>query len=530
MSDQPKELIFEEEARDKLAKGISQLTDVVKVTLGPKGRHVGLDLSWGSPKITSDGSSIASDVELKNQYENMGASMGKQVAKKMKEKCGDGTTTSLVLLGSMVASGVKNIAAGASPILVKRGMEKTIQAIVSQLEKEADQIQNENEITKIATAAASADMETGKMISDAFQAVGREGVISIEEAKGLETSIEMVEGMKFDQGYASAYFCTNPENMTCVLNRPRILITDQKISSIQDLLPFLQDSAATAQELLIIAEDFEGDVLSTLVVNRLRGTLKICAVKAPGFGDRRKALLQDIATITGAQLITEDLGLTLKDVKLEMAGTTEKVVVTKDHTTVVGGNGDAKAIAKRVKQIEAEIAQSGSEYDREKLQERKAKLSGGVAVIRVGATTESELKRKKQVFEDSLNSTRAAIEDGIIVGGGVALLNASKQIGKALQLAGDEKIGMEIILDACQAPFKQLIENSGFDSAVLLQEVLSGKGSLGFNTLTEKVEDLTKAGICDPVKVIKNALLFSSSAAGVILLSECLIGEAEEEA
>lgn len=530
MSDQPKELIFEEEARDKLAKGIGQLTDVVKVTLGPKGRHVGLDLSWGSPKITSDGSSIASDVELKNQYENMGASMGKQVAKKMKEKCGDGTTTSLVLLGSMVASGVKNIAAGASPILVKRGMEKTIQAIVSQLEKEADQIQNENEITKIATAAASADMETGKMISDAFQAVGREGVISIEEAKGLETSIEMVEGMKFDQGYASAYFCTNPENMTCVLNRPRILITDQKISSIQDLLPFLQDSAATAQELLIIAEDFEGDVLSTLVVNRLRGTLKICAVKAPGFGDRRKALLQDIATITGAQLITEDLGLTLKDVKLEMAGTAEKVVVTKDHTTVVGGNGDAKAIAKRVKQIEAEIAQSESEYDREKLQERKAKLSGGVAVIRVGATTESELKRKKQVFEDSLNSTRAAIEDGIIVGGGVALLNASKQIGKALQLAGDEKIGMEIILDACQAPFKQLIENSGFDSAVLLQEVLSGKGSLGFNTLTEKVEDLTKAGICDPVKVIKNALLFSSSAAGVILLSECLIGEAEEEA
>ncbi|NGX26354.1 MAG: 60 kDa chaperonin [Chlamydiae bacterium] len=527
MSNQAKELIFEEEAREYLRKGIKKLTDVVGVTLGPKGRHVGLDASWGAPKITNDGNHIAKDVELKDQYANMGVSIGKEVASKMKEKCGDGTTTSILLLGSLVEHGVKNIAAGASPILIKRGMEKTVDAIVGQLEKSASVVKKDSEIEEIATASASGQEEVGKMIAEAFRQVGKSGVISIEEAKGTETTIEMVEGLEFDRGYASAYFCTNPENMTCVMTKPRILVTDKKISSVQEILPLLQTSATGAQELLIIADDIEGDALSTLVVNRLRGTLKVCAVKAPGFGDRRKALLQDIAILTGATLVSEEMGSTLKDADSSVLGGAEKIIITKDHTTIVGGEGEVKAIQERVKQIEGEMEHTTSSYDKEKLEERKAKLSGGVAVIRVGALTEPALKAKKQTFEDSLNSTRAAIEEGIVVGGGIALIRASKAVEKELKLEKEEKVGMQIVLDACTAPFKQLVAGSGYDSSVYLEEVKNQKEQMGFNVMTGQVEDLFKAGVRDPLKIVKSGLLFASSAAGVVLLSECLIGEDE---
>jgi chaperonin GroEL len=529
MSDTAKELIFEEEARDFLRKGIKELTDVVGVTLGPKGRHVGLDASWGAPKITNDGNSIAKDVELKDQYANMGVSIGKEVAEKMKEKCGDGTTTSILLLGSLVEHGVKNIAAGASPILVKRGMEKAVDAIVKELEKMATAVKKDKEIEEIAIASASGLEEVGKMISQAFQKVGKSGVISIEEAKGTESTLEMVEGLEFDRGYASAYFCTNTEKMNCEMSKPRILVTDKKITSVQEILPLLQAVATSAQELLIIADDIEGDALSTLVVNRLRGTLKICAVKAPGFGDRRKALLQDIAILTGATLISEERGTSLKEADSSALGGAEKVLITKDHTTIVGGEGSLDAIEGRIKEINSEIEQTTSSYDKDKLEERKAKLSGGVAVIRVGALTEPAMKAKKQMFEDSLNSTRAAIEEGIVVGGGVALMHASRAIGKQLNLDPEEAIGMQIVIDACTAPFKQLVTGSGYDSSVYLEEILNKKGQIGFNVQTGQLEDLFKAGIRDPLKIVKSGIQFASSAAGVVLLSECLIGEAPEE-
>lgn len=529
MSDQGKELIFEEEAREFLRKGIQQLTDVVGVTLGPKGRHVGLDASWGAPKITNDGNSIASDVELKDQYENMGASIGKEVATKMKEKCGDGTTTSLLLLGSLVEHGVKNVASGASPIHVKRGMEKALGAITKELEKGATEIQNNSDIEEIAIASASGSEEVGKMIAEAFDQVGKSGVISIEEAKGTDTTIEMVEGMQFDRGYASPYFVTNSETMICEMEKPRVLITDKKITSIQEILPLLQAAAQAAQEILIIADDIEGDALSTLVVNRLRGTLKVCAVKAPGFGDRRKAMLLDLAILTGAAFISEETGTTLKEADSSSIGGCEKVIITKDTTTIVAGEGDPKAIQDRVKQIEAEIALATSSYDKDKLEERKAKLSGGVAVIRVGAPTEPAMKQKKQVFEDSLNSTRAAIEEGVVVGGGIALLRASLVAKESLKLPHEEAVGASITFDACAAPFKRIVENSGFEPSVYHEKVLGEKPHMGFNVKTEKVEDLYKAGVRDPLKVVKSGLEFAISAAAVVLLSECLIGDAPED-
>ena len=529
MSDKPKELIFEEEARELLRKGIKELTDVVGVTLGPKGRHVGLDASWGAPKITNDGNSIASDVELKNQYANMGASIGKEVAGKMKEKCGDGTTTSILLLGSLVEHGVKNIASGASPILVKRGIEKAVEAIVAELEKNASQVKKDSEIEEIATASASGSTEVGKNIAKAFKKVGKSGVISIEEAKGTETMIEMVEGMQFDRGYASAYFSTNAEKMICEMSKPRILVTDQKVTSAQEILSLLQATATSGQELLIIADDIDGDALSTLVVNRLRGTLKVCAVKAPGFGDRRKSLLQDIAALTGATFVSQETGIALKDADHSMLGSAEKIVVTKDNTTLINGEGSPEVIQERIAQITAEMSTTTSSYDKEKLEERKAKLSGGVAVIRVGAPTEPAMKQQKQIYEDSLNSTRAAIEEGIVVGGGIALLRASKAVEKNLNLSKDEEVGARLTFDACSAPFKQIIENSGFESSVYLEEVLSKKETFGFNVQSGKVEDLYKAGVRDPLKMVKSGLTFAASAAGIVLLSECLIGEAPEE-
>ncbi|HEY2810304.1 MAG TPA: chaperonin GroEL [Rhabdochlamydiaceae bacterium] len=522
-----KELIFEEEARNKLRAGIDQLADVVAVTLGPQGRNVGLQASWGAPSITNDGNSIVKDIELKDQYLNMGVSLCKEVASKMKEKCGDGTTTSILLLRALVQNGVKNIASGASPINLKRGMDKAVDAIIQQLEKLAISIQNDQETRNIAVASASGNEAIGSMIAEAIKKVSISGVITIEEGKSTDTTVEMVEGMQFDRGYVSAYFATDQEAMNVKLTHPRILVTDKKISSIQELLPLLQNVAATGTELLIIAEDFEADVLSTLVVNKLRGTLKICAVKAPGFGDRRKAMLEDIAILTGATAVFEETGLLLKDATMEVLGSAETVLITKEKTTLIDGKGESTAIAARIKQLEAEIQKCTSSYDKEKLEERKAKLSGGVAVIRVGAATEPEMKQKKQVFEDSLNSTRAALEQGIVPGGGLALLYAGASA--KLSLAADEAIGAQIVLKACQSPFRQIVANTGHDSSVILGDVLAAKPNFGFNALTEKVEDLCKAGVVDPAKVVKNALRFAASTAGIVLLSEVLIGNASEE-
>ena len=480
-------------------------------------------------KITNDGNSIVKDIELKDQYANMGVSIGKEVAIKMKEKCGDGTTTSLLLLGTLVDHGVKNIASGSSPIHVKRGIEKAVDAIVAKLEKSAAPVKKDTEIEEIAISAASGSEEVGKMIAQAFRQVGKSGVISIEEAKGVETTIEMVEGLQFDRGYSSSYFCTNREKMICEMTNCRVLVTDKKLSSIQEILPLLQSFASTAQELLIIADDIEADALATLVINRLRGILKVCAVKAPGFGDRRKAILQDIAILTGATFISEETGFMLKDATISNLGGAENVLITKDNTTLISGEGSSHDIEQRVKQIQAEIDNAESTYDKEKLQERKAKLSGGVAVIGVGAPTKSEMKQKKQLFEDSLNSTRAAIEEGVVVGGGIALLRASLAAKQELHLSNEEGVGAQITFEACTTPFRQLIENSGLESAIFLEEILNSKDHFGFNVNTGAVEDLFKAGIRDPLKIVKSGLKFAASAAGVILLSECLIGEAAEE-
>ncbi len=529
MSATPKELIFEEEARNKLREGLDKLADVVGVTLGPQGRNVGLQSSWGPPTITNDGNSIVKDIEVKDQFVNMGVAMGKEVAAKMKEKCGDGTTTSILLLRTLVQNGVKNIASGASPIGIKRGMDKAVEALIQEIEKFSIAIKDEKETRSIAIASASGNEEIGTMMADAFKKVGKEGVITIEEGKTTETTIEMVEGMQFDRGYTSAYFCTNQETLVAEMHDVRILITDKKISSVQEILPILQSIATSAQELLIIADDIEGDALSTLVINKLRGTLKVCAVKAPGFGDRRKSLLQDLAILTGGVLVSEETGTVLKDATVSVLGKAEKVVITKDKTTVINGAGEPADIQARVKQIENEASTTTNQYDREKLDERKAKLSGGVAVIRVGAATEPAMKQKKQMFEDSLNSTRAALQEGIVAGGGVALLRAAKKLASTLKLTGDELLGAQIVLRACEAPLKQIILNAGFDSSVLLEEIVNAGDNFGFNAVSEKVEDLVKGGVVDPAKVVKTALRYAASVAGIILISECLIGNAPED-
>lgn len=523
-----KEIIFEEEARLKLKEGVDKLADTVAVTLGPKGRNVGLQASYGAPSITNDGNSIVKDIELKDPYANMGVSMGKEVASKMKEKCGDGTTSSILLLRALVQNGVKNISSGSSPILIKRGMDKAVEAVSEALTSNAIKIQNEKEILQIAIASASGDEFIGQTIAEALKKVGTSGVITIEEGKSIDTIVDTVDGMQFDRGYTSSYFCTNAENMSVEMMQPKILVTDKKISSIQEILTLLQGVASTGESLLIIADDIEGDALSTLVINRLKGALKVCAVKAPGFGDKRKALLEDIAILTGATLVTEEVGLHLKDATVSVLGKASKIVVTKDKTTLIDGAGNAEMIQKRVSQLDAEIKATTSSYDKEKLEERKAKLAGGVAVIRVGAPTEPEMKQKKQVFEDSLNSTRAAIEEGIVLGGGSALLKARSAISN-LSLSAEEAIGAQIVYKACEAPFKQIVSNTGLDSALILQQIEEKKGNFGFNAMTEQVEDLILSGVVDPAKVIKHALLFSSSTAGIILLSEALIADAPED-
>lgn len=523
-----KEIIFDEKARELLFNGIKKLTDVVAFTLGPKGRNVGLEKGWGAPTITNDGSSIVKEITLKDQYENMGVSMAKEVVQKIKEKCGDGTTTGTILLRALVEGGIKNITAGASPIVLKRGMEKAVDAIVKEIEKSALPIKDSQEIRNIATVSASGNEEIGSVIATAMEKVGKNGVITIEEAKGIDTTIDLVEGMQFDRGWISPYFCTNADKMTVEMHNPKVLLLDRKVSNVHEILPILQTIASSGSELLIIAEDIEGDLLSTLVVNRLRGTLKIAAVKSPGFGDRRKALLEDLAVLTGATVIAEETGMSLKDLQAESLGSADKIIISKDHTIVVNGHGKPDAVKARVKQIENEIELTKGQYEKEKLQERKAKLSGGVAIIKVGAATDPELKQKKQVFEDSLNSTKAAIEEGVVPGGGVALLRASSVV-KNLKLEGDEAIGGQIVVQACEAPLKQIVTNTGLDGPVILRQVEKAPTSFGFNALSEKVEDLLTAGVIDAAKVVKNALTYAASVAGIVWISEALIGDAPED-
>jgi chaperonin GroEL len=528
MSTTPKDIIFEEEARQKLLSGIKQLAQVVSFTLGPKGRNVGLEKSWGAPTITNDGSSIVRDFELKDSFENMGVQIAKEVVQKIKEKCGDGTTTTALLLASLLENGCRFISSGASPIKLKRGMDKAVEAVIKEIEKNAIPIKDNSEVRNIAMASSSFSDEIGDMIAEAVEKVGRNGVITIEEAKGTNTTIEIVEGMQFDRGYLSSYFCTNPEKMTVEMQNAYIMLVDKKISSVHEILPILQATAASGRELLIIAEDIDGDALATLVVNKLRGTLKVCAVKAPGFGDRRKAMMEDIAILTGGTLITDEMGVPLKDATIDHLGVGDKIITTKEHTTIVSNKGDKKAIQARLNQIDAEIKNSTSSYEKEKLEERKAKLSGGIAVIRVGAATEPELKNKKQAYEDSLNAARAALEDGIVPGGGVALLRASMAIGN-LKLEGDEILGAKLVSSACEVSIRQIASNAGFDGSVILGEVMKAKPNFGFNALTEKVEDLLKAGVVDPAKVVKHAILYAASAAGIALISEALMTEAKEE-
>jgi len=525
----PKEIIFEEEARNALKKGIDQLADVVCITLGPKGRNVGLQATFGSPSITSDGQSIAKDVELKEPFPNMGASMGKEVAAKIKEKSGDGTTTGIVLFRALVQGGIKNISAGANPIAIKRGMDKALEAMLKEIDAMSIAIKSNKETRNIASVSASGNAEIGEKIAECFDKVGKTGVVAVEEGKGTETSIELVEGMQFDRGYLSAYFATNAEKLIVEMTEPHLLITDKKISSAQEILPILQHVAATGMELVIIADEIEGDALSTLVMNKLRGTLKVAAVKSPGFGDRRKALLEDIAVLTDATVVSEEKGLILRDVGPEVLGNASQILIDKEKTLIVGGKGTAKEIKARIAQINAELAEATSKYDKEKLEERKAKLQGGVAVIKVGAPTESEMKKKKQMFEDSLNSTRSALEEGVVPGGGIALLRASRAAGK-LALSKEEAVGAEVLFKAAEAPFRQIVKNTGYDSSVVLGEVLKKEKGFGFNALNEKVEDLLKAGVIDPAKVVKTSLSVAVSMASVVLLSEALIANAKEEA
>lgn len=523
-----KEIVFEEDARNALKAGIDKLADVIAITLGPKGRNVGLQASWESPTITSDGDSIAKSIELKNKFENMGVAMAKEVAAKIKEKAGDGTTTGIVLLRALVQGGMKNIASGANPISIKRGMDKTLEILLKEIDAMATSVKTTQETQNIATVSASGNQEVGQKIAECFAKVGKEGVITIEQGKGIETTLELVDGMQFDRGYASAYFVTNAEKLIVEMSGAQVLITDKKISSAQEILPLLQHVATTGQELLIIADDIEGEALSTLVINKLRGTLKVAAVKAPGFGDRRKEMLEDIAALTGAQVISEEKGLILREATSDLLGSSDQIIIDKEKTTIVGGKGNAAEIKSRIAQIEGEIAKATSNYDKEKLQERKAKLQGGVAVVKVGAPTESEMKKKKQWYEDSLNATRAALQEGIVTGGGVALFRASRNL-KAGNLPKEEEVGAQILTKACEAPLRQIVSNTGYDPSVMIEDILKQDKHFGFNALSEKVEDLFKSGVMDPAKVVKNALKHAVSMATMVLLSEALIANGEEE-
>ncbi len=523
-----KEIKFSDDARQKLYSGVEQLADAVKVTMGPRGRNVLLQKSFGSPSITKDGVSVAREIELEEPIENMGAQLVKEVASNTNDEAGDGTTTATILAHSIFKEGLRNVTAGANPVQIKRGMDKACEQILAELKAISRPVENKKEIAQVATISANSDTAIGDMIADAMEKVGKDGVITVEEAKGISDELDVVEGMQFDRGYLSPYFATNVEKMIAELENPFILLSDKKISSLKEMLPILEAVNKTQRPLLIIAEDVDGEALSTLVVNRLRGSLNIAAVKAPGFGDRRKAMLEDIAILTGAKVISEEMGMTLEGADIEILGTASKVVIDKDNTTIVNGTGDKNAVKARVNQIKNEIATTTSDYDKEKAQERLAKLSGGVAVIKVGAPTETEMKEKKDRVDDALSATRAAVEEGIVIGGGAALIKAAAKVTH--NLVDDEQIGADIIIRAIQAPLKQIAQNAGFDAGVVANEVSkSTNPNTGFDAATGQYVDMFEAGIVDPAKVERVAMQNAVSVASLLLTTEATVSDIKED-
>jgi chaperonin GroEL len=523
-----KEIRFSEEARNRVLRGVNLLADAVTVTLGPKGRNVVLEKSWGAPTVTKDGVTVAKEIQLEDKFENMGAQMVKEVASKTSDVAGDGTTTATVLSRAIFGEGLKLVAAGHDPMSIKRGIDKAVEKVVDELKSMSKPTRDRDEIAQVGTISANNDKTIGDILAEAMDKVGKEGVITVEEAKGLETTLDLVEGMRFDRGYLSPYFVTDPERMECVYEDAYILIHEKKISSMKDLLPVLENVAKTGKPLVIIAEEVEGEALATLVVNKIRGTLRVAAVKAPGFGDRRKAMLEDIAILTDGKMIAEELGIKLENVTLKDLGRAKRVIVDKDNTTVVEGAGKKSAIEGRITQIRAQIEETTSDYDREKLQERLAKLAGGVAVVKVGAATEVEMKEKKARVEDALHATRAAVEEGIVPGGGVALIRAAATLAN-LRVSNDEKVGVRIIQKALEEPLRWIADNAGADGAVVLDKVKNGKGAFGFNAASEEFEDLVKAGIVDPTKVVRTALQNAASVAGLLITTEAMIADKPEK-
>ena len=523
-----KEIIYNQEARSRVLSGVDKLANAVKATLGPKGRNAILDKMFGAPTVTKDGVTVAKEIELKDKFENMGAQMVKEVASKTSDVAGDGTTTATVLAQAIYREGLKYLAGGMNAMDLKRGIDKATAQVVEELKNMSKSVEDKKEIQQVGTISANGDTEVGEMIADAMDKVGKEGVITVEEAKGMDTTLELVEGMQFDRGYLSPYFVTDAERMEAVLDDPYILIYDKKISNMRDIIPVLEQIAKEGRALLIISEDIEGEALATLVVNKLRGTLKCAAVKAPGFGDRRKAMLEDIATLTGGQLVSEELGRKLDSVTVVDLGTAKKVIIDKDNTTIVEGAGSSSAIQGRITQIKAQIEESTSDYDREKLQERLAKLAGGVAVIKVGAATEPEMKKKKARVEDALHATRAAVEEGFLAGGGVALLRCIDKLN-SLKLEGDQVFGVKIVQKALEEPLRQIAVNAGLEGGIVVEKVKSLKGNEGFNAEKEEYEDMLKAGIIDPTKVTRSALQNATSVAGLLLTTEVMVAEIPEE-
>jgi chaperonin GroEL len=521
-----KQLIYDENARRALERGVNKVADAVKVTLGPKGRNVVLDKKWGSPTITKDGVTVAKEIELEDPYENMGAQLCKEVASKTNDVAGDGTTTATVLAQAIVNEGLRYVAAGGNPIAVKRGIDKAVELVISEIKKIAKPIKDKAQVEFVATIAGN-DEEIGQHVSDAMDKVGKDGVITVEESKGRDTTLEVVEGMQFDRGYISPYFVTDPERMEAVLDDPLILIHEKKIGIAQDLVAFLEKAVPTRRPLLLISEDIEGDALATLVLNKIRGAVQVVAVKAPGFGDRRKAMLEDIAILTNGKFISEDLGTELKNVTIDMLGTAKKVVITKEETTIIEGAGSKNDVMGRIAQIKAQIEKTDSNYDREKLQERLAKLSGGVAVIKVGASTETELKEKKHRYEDALSATRAAVEEGIVPGGGITLLSATKAL-ETTGLLGDELTGVNIVKRALEEPLRIISENAGLEGSVIVDKVRNAKTGFGLNAVNGEIVDLVKAGIVDPAKVTRSAVQNAASIAGLVLTTEALVVEKPE--
>jgi chaperonin GroEL len=523
-----KQIMFREEARDAMLQGVNTLANAVRVTLGPKGRNVVIGKKYGAPVITKDGVTVAKEIDLPDKYENMGAQMVREVAVKTNDTAGDGTTTATVLAQAIFKAGIKNVAAGANPTSLQRGIQLATDEVVKELERVSRKVKSKDDLMNVASVSANNDREIGELISEAMEKVGKDGVVTVEEAKGLQTELDIVEGMQFDRGYLSPYFITNQDRMECALENPLILIHEKKISAMRELLPILEQSAGGGRPLLIVAEDIEGDALATLVVNKLRGTIKVCAVKAPAFGDRRKAILEDIAIVTGARVITEDLGIKLENVQLSDLGTAKRVIVDKDNTIIVEGGGDSKAIQGRVATIRRQIEESTSEYDREKLQERLAKLAGGVAVVKVGAPTEMAMKEIKMRVEDALNATKAAAQEGTVAGGGLALLRAASVLDKLTNDDSDVLTGIKIVRRALEEPLRRIAENAGLEGAVVVGRVEDLKGNKGFNAATGEYEDLVAAGIIDPTKVVRTALQNASSIAGLLLTTEAAVCDAPE--